>query len=85
MDSKKDIVICLGSSCFARGNKKNLRLIDSYIKENNLAEKVYFHGTHCCGICEKGPILKVDEQVYEHLSATDINEIFEKINTKPEE
>ena len=29
-----EIVICMGSSCFARGNEENLRIIESFIAEN---------------------------------------------------
>ena len=32
----KEIKICMGSACFARGNADNLRFIEDYIKENNL-------------------------------------------------
>ena len=35
----KTIKICMGSSCFARGNDQNLEFIEKYIKENNLELK----------------------------------------------
>jgi NADH:ubiquinone oxidoreductase subunit E len=78
MPDRKEIVICLGSSCFARGNKKNLRLIDAYIKDNGLADKVNFHGSHCCSICEKGPVLKIDGNTYEHLNSVEIIDLLDK-------
>ncbi len=58
------MVICLGSSCFARGNKGLLKTITQYIKDNNLQDRVNFHGGHCFGHCADGPILKVDEVMY---------------------
>jgi NADH:ubiquinone oxidoreductase subunit E len=67
MDNKTDVVICLGSSCFARGNKNFLPVIQGYIKENNYEGKVNFRGTHCCGKCIKGPILKIGEKYFERL------------------
>ena len=36
--SKLNIVVCMGSSCFARGNQENLAFIEEYIEtgsENN--------------------------------------------------
>ena len=33
---KRKIVICMGSSCFARGNEENLRVIEDFLKSNNL-------------------------------------------------
>lgn len=75
MSDKTEIIICLGSSCFARGNKKTVQAIEAYIREHDLAEKVFFHGGHCFGHCEKGPILKINKKLYEkvdHLNVIDI-------------
>jgi NADH:ubiquinone oxidoreductase subunit E len=30
------VKVCMGSSCFARGNLENLNFLETYIKENNL-------------------------------------------------
>ena len=30
----KKIQICMGSSCFARGNNKNLQVLTQYLKDN---------------------------------------------------
>ena len=64
MSGKKEVVICLGSSCFSRGNKSLLRAINQFIKDNNIEDQVYFHGGHCFGQCAEGPILKVDNELY---------------------
>ena len=58
MSKKIELVICLGSSCFARGNKSLVRKIDEYLKVNRLKDKVYYHGGHCFGKCENGPVIK---------------------------
>ncbi|MDX9846970.1 MAG: (2Fe-2S) ferredoxin domain-containing protein [Tenuifilaceae bacterium] len=60
MSERVEVVICLGSSCFARGNKSLLKTITQYIKDNNLQERINFHGGHCFGYCAEGPILRVD-------------------------
>lgn len=59
---KIEITICLGSSCFSRGNKNTLRVIDDFLKKNDLKKYVHFRGNHCFGLCEQGPILKIDDQ-----------------------
>ncbi|MEG1498441.1 MAG: (2Fe-2S) ferredoxin domain-containing protein [Bacteroidales bacterium] len=61
---KTEVTICLGSSCFARGNNKNLEIIQSYFKENDLEDKVDFKGHLCEDECKKGPTLKIGDQVY---------------------
>ncbi len=59
---RPEIVICMGSSCFSRGNKQALGIIKSYLKERGLEEHVIFRGSHCFGECDKGPVLQIGNQ-----------------------
>lgn len=79
MSNKIDITICLGSSCFARGNKKTVQAIEDYIKQHQLEDKVYFHGGHCFGQCEKGPNIKINGQLYENISHQKMIEIINEL------
>ena len=72
MEEKFDITICLGSSCFSRGNKQTVQIIKDWIQENKLEEQVYFHGGHCFGSCEKGPVLKINDRIYYGIEPTDV-------------
>ncbi|MCD6111949.1 MAG: NAD(P)H-dependent oxidoreductase subunit E [Bacteroidales bacterium] len=74
-----EIKICLGSSCFARGNKQTVRIISDYLKEHNLEDSVIFHGEHCTGNCEKGPIIKVDDEIYENIMPDEVIDFLDKI------
>jgi len=78
MTKIKELTICLGSSCFARGNRKTLIIIQNYIKEKKLEGKVKFRGNHCFGDCSQGPVLKIDDHIYEQVTEENINEILEK-------
>lgn len=78
MSKIKELTICLGSSCFARGNRKTLSIIQNYIKENKLEGKVKFRGNHCFGNCSQGPVLKIDDHIYEQVSESIITSILEK-------
>jgi NADH:ubiquinone oxidoreductase subunit E len=62
-ENKTEIRICLGSSCFARGNKKMVQVIQQFLTQNHLEEKVIFHGAHCFGHCGDGPMLKIDDNL----------------------
>ncbi len=75
MDSKCEITICLGSSCFSRGNKEVLQVIKSFISEHNLSAKVFFHGDLCGGHCDEGPVLKIDDTLYSSVSVDNVYEI----------
>jgi len=70
--TKKEIVICLGSSCFARGNKQFLKIINEYLKERNLLNEVHFHGQRCFGKCSVGPSLQLDNELFELLDEESI-------------
>ncbi|MFA8449748.1 MAG: (2Fe-2S) ferredoxin domain-containing protein [Bacteroidales bacterium] len=67
MENKTQIVICLGSSCFSRGNAKNLEIIKDYLEKNNLNDKVDFRGKLCSGNCNKGPVIIVNDKTYENV------------------
>ncbi|MBE9467863.1 MAG: NAD(P)H-dependent oxidoreductase subunit E [Bacteroidetes bacterium] len=76
MEKKKtSIVICLGSSCFSRGNKENLEIIKAYLKEHNLEDKVDFKGELCTENCNKGPIVKINGKIFQDVDARSIVEI----------
>lgn len=78
MENKLEIIICLGSSCFARGNKQTVQVIQEYLKNNKLENLVYFHGNHCFGKCDKGPFIKIDGKLYENVNKDSILEILGK-------
>lgn len=67
-----EITICLGSSCFARGNKKTVRMIQDFLEDHNLKDRVRFKGNHCFGMCSQGPILKINDRIYEKVSENEV-------------
>ncbi|PWE00874.1 (2Fe-2S) ferredoxin domain-containing protein [Marinilabilia rubra] len=75
MSNETDITICLGSSCFSRGNRYTLELIKNYLKEHNLEEQVFFRGDLCDGLCEHGPILKINGEVIRDVTSDNVFEI----------
>jgi NADH:ubiquinone oxidoreductase subunit E len=70
-----EIKICMGSSCFARGNADNLEFIENYIKENNLDAQVELYGARCENICDKGPNIMVNDKVYNNITREKIVEL----------
>jgi NADH:ubiquinone oxidoreductase subunit E len=78
MNTVTELVICLGSSCFARGNKKILETIQQYMRDNQLDGRVKFRGNHCFGKCNRGPVLKIGENIYEQVNEDNLEEILNK-------
>jgi NADH:ubiquinone oxidoreductase subunit E len=78
---KKEVVICLGSSCFARGNKQLVKIVTDYLRDRNLLNEVRFHGERCFGQCAVGPSLKFDgilrEKMDEESVIATLDEFFE--------
>ncbi len=84
-DNKINIDICLGSSCFARGNSMNLELIQSYLQENNLTANVNFSGHLCEEACKKGPVLRIGDNVYERVTPQILKPILDSVFLKDSE
>lgn len=75
MDNKSEITICLGSSCFSRGNKEVLQVIKGFIAEHKLDAEVFFHGDLCGGKCDEGPVLKIDDELFSRVNVDNVYEI----------
>ena len=73
-----EIKICMGSSCFARGNSENLEFIENYIKENNLDAEIELYGARCENICEKGPNIIINDKIYNEMNPEKIVEVLRK-------
>ena len=74
----KEVVICLGSSCFARGNKQLVKIVSDYLRDRNLLNEVRFHGERCFGLCAIGPSLKLDGVIKERLNEESVIEILDE-------
>ena len=74
---KKEIKLCLGSSCFSRGNKQTLRVIQLYLKDHQLERDVILKGNHCFSNCSSGPVLQIGQKVYEQVNSENVLEIIE--------
>lgn len=73
-----EMQICLGSSCFSRGNKDVVMFIREYIKKNHLDDKVIFKGSRCMGRCNNGPNLSINGEIIEKVTVSKIEAMLEK-------
>jgi NADH:ubiquinone oxidoreductase subunit E len=76
-DSEIKITVCMGSSCFARGNAENLAFIENFIKENNLDAKIDLCGSRCENKCAIGPNIIINEKPYQEV---DIDKLVNILN-----
>ena len=74
-----EIVVCLGSSCFARGNSENLALINSHVQSHGLKAMVRMTGKLCQDECMQGPNLSIGGEVYHGVTATRLRELLQQL------
>lgn len=70
-----EIVVCMGSACFARGNAQNLEFIENYIKENKLDATIELVGSRCEGKCAEGPNIIINGVEYKKVDEEQIKKI----------
>jgi NADH:ubiquinone oxidoreductase subunit E len=77
MNNRYEMQICLGSSCFSRGNKDLVQFIKEYLRKNHLDDRVIFKGARCLDLCSKGPNLIMNGKIIEGVRLTQIEKILE--------
>jgi NADH:ubiquinone oxidoreductase subunit E len=58
------ITICMGSSCFSRGNNRNIEVIQDYLSSSKLPPGVDLTGHLCQGHCKSGPNVTMNGKMY---------------------
>ncbi|OQA83989.1 MAG: Respiratory-chain NADH dehydrogenase 24 Kd subunit [Lentisphaerae bacterium ADurb.Bin242] len=78
MDDSIRIVVCMGSSCFVRGNEKNLELIEKFLEKHVLAARVLVSGSLCECCCGQGPNIRINDKVFHAVSREKLPGILER-------
>ena len=78
MTQRIEMQICLGSSCFSRGNRDVVAFIREYLKKNHLEDRIIFKGARCMNLCSNGPNLRINERIIEGVTLSRIEVILEK-------
>jgi len=77
-DGSIEIVVCLGSSCFARGNSENLALIHEHIQRHGLNATVHLTGRLCQDECKQGPNLAIGGELHHGVTAARLRELLQQ-------
>lgn len=72
------VELCMGSSCFARGNSQALMNLESYIKEHHLEDQVELVGHLCLNACSDGPNVTIDGVAYQHVDSDVVVDLLEE-------
>lgn len=63
-DRLASIAICMGSSCFSRGNNRNIEVIQSYLQTAGMPPGAELTGHLCQGHCTAGPNVTINGKIY---------------------
>lgn len=59
-----NITVCMGSSCFWRGNNRNIEVIQNYLADRKVPASIELSGHLCKGHCKAGPNITINGQTY---------------------
>lgn len=79
-DDQPWITICLGSSCFTRGNDEHLPLLQEAIAARGLESRVRLRGSRCEGQCQHGPNLRVGDILVPGVRAADLPALLDSLS-----
>lgn len=72
------IVMCMGSSCFSRGNQENLQEVKDFLEKNDLVDKVVLKGSRCEKACLEGPNMTIDGKLFNGVGPDNLLTILEE-------
>ena len=78
------ITLCMGSSCFARGNQRNLEVVRTYLEKRGLDAEVELTGVLCENACNRGPNLAIDGAVHHEVDPVTLVALLEARFSGPE-
>lgn len=71
--------VCLGSSCYVRGNDKMLAFLEDYVQKNNKKVQIELVGCRCSNLCQDGPNLFINDKRYSRLTPKELVSILETL------
>lgn len=66
-DNLLHITLCMGSSCFSRGNNRNIELVQNYLQAKKLTARVDLRGHLCENQCKSGPNVLINGKLYQQV------------------
>jgi len=72
------ISICMGSSCFSRGNNHTVRLVRDFIASRSLENRITIDGHLCQCQCKNGPNILIDGQLHQQANPAAIIEYLQQ-------
>ena len=69
------ITVCMGSSCFSKGNQATAEAVTQFVDEHKLEDKIEVAGCLCSGHCAMGPNIMVNDKLISGVSEQSIGAV----------
>ena len=69
------ITVCMGSSCFGKGNQATAETVTQFIQEHKLDDKIEVAGCLCSGHCANGPNVMINDKLISSVSEQSIGAV----------
>ena len=74
------ISVCMGSSCFTRGNNEVLPVLQDHIARTPRLSGCQLVGHLCAGRCQEGPIVEIEGAVHPRMEPQAAVELVDWLN-----
>lgn len=77
-DSKKIVRVCSGGACLSEKSMQIVRQIELQLKielENDAHPKVKLELMSCRGLCDRGPVVEIDGQIFERVRPETVDDL----------
>ncbi len=75
-----EIVVCYGTSCFARGNAENLELLNTLAQRAGSNVSIRLTGRLCQEQCMDGPNLMIAGKLHHGVSVARLHELLQQLS-----
>jgi len=69
------ITVCMGSSCFGKGNQAVAEAVTQFVEEHKLEDKIEVSGCLCSNHCAQGPNILINDKLISDVSQQSIGAI----------
>ncbi len=67
--TRAHVLVCMGSSCFARGNRENLAVLEQFLARHALECQVELRGSRCENTCCDGPVIVLNGKAHHEVDS----------------
>ena len=72
------ITVCMGSSCFGKGNQATAEAVTQFVEEHKLEDTIEVAGCLCSNHCANGPNILINDKLISGVSEQSVGAVIAK-------